>query len=114
MINILQLTGILILVISFMIGLGTGNLFYIAASMLGGFATSMIFFALARIIENQEKLLNPGDDDNETDDIYNIYETANDEGTAEPSEPLNKCPACGADITPGDKICPECGLTLED
>jgi len=54
----LGIIGLGVIVFSLMGGIMTGSLLGFIAVALGGFATSMIFFALSRIIENQNIIIN--------------------------------------------------------
>ena len=58
MTTILVIIGIFTLVASFIIGLMSGSGFGFILALVGGITSSMIFFALYKILENQEQIMN--------------------------------------------------------
>lgn len=53
MITLLYIVGVLTLVISGIVGIYSGSFLGFLISIAGGFATTIIFFALANILDNQ-------------------------------------------------------------
>ena len=57
MVTLLYIIGVIILIISGIAGLYSGSFIGFLISIAGGFATTIIFFALAKILDNQETIL---------------------------------------------------------
>jgi len=57
MILALYIIGAIVFVISIIAGFSSGSFIGFSVAMAGGIASAAIFFALARIIENQENII---------------------------------------------------------
>ena len=57
MLTLLYSIGAIVLIISIIIGIYSGAFMRFLVSVAGGIASAIIFFALAKILENQETIL---------------------------------------------------------
>ena len=55
MITLLYIIGVMILVVSGIVGVYSGSFIEFLISIAGGSVATIIFFALAKILENQER-----------------------------------------------------------
>ena len=96
MIILLYIIGIIGLIISIVIGIGTGSFWGFIISLSGGFASSIILFALASILDNQETILSSLASQEEKQRKY-----INKEKTT--------CPRCDREYDVDFSSCPHCG-----
>jgi len=56
-VKILHIVGVATMVVGFFVGIFTYNFIGFIVSFAGGFAGGLVYFTLAKIVENQEKII---------------------------------------------------------
>lgn len=96
MITALMITGALVMIISLIAGFASGSFVGFLAYFGGGIVASIMFFALSKILDNQESIL---------------YRLEYIEETAKGSRAREKkvCPNCSRQYDGDRNSCPHCG-----
>lgn len=93
---LLYLIGAIIIVASFIAGISSGTFLSFIISAMGGFASSVIFFAVAKIIENQKEIIFKLDFYFSEEKKYKAIEKKTcTKCNREYDEDYNSCPHCG-------------------
>ena len=96
MLTLLYSIGTIVLIISIIAGIYSGAFMGFLISVAGGIALAIIFFALAKILENQETIL---------------YKLAHQEENQRRYQKQEKktCPRCNKEYDIDFGSCPHCG-----
>jgi uncharacterized paraquat-inducible protein A len=95
MIFALYIAGAVILIISIIAGFSSGSMMGFLVAIAGGVSSALIFFALAKILDNQESIL------------FRLYQREG-EGKYRVLE-KTACPKCSYEYDSERNSCPHCG-----
>lgn len=96
MVILLYIIGVISFLVSLVAGINSRNFLGIVAGIIGGISSAVIFFSLARIIENQETLLS------EIEGLYSFIR--NFQATEK-----KLCAKCSREYDVSFGSCPYCG-----
>ena len=96
MLTLLYSVGVIVLIISIIAGIYSGAFMGFLISVAGGIASAIIFFALAKILENQEAILHKLIHQEETQSKHQKQEK-------------KICPRCNRVHDIDFSSCPHCG-----
>lgn len=96
MVILLYIIGVIVFIASLVTGFGTGTALGVILGIAGGISSAIVFFALAKIIENQQNM-------------FYMIETLNSFQRESQSKEKKTCPKCNRIYDISFSSCPHCG-----
>ena len=99
MISVLYIIGLIVFIISIVVGFSSGSILGFLIALRSGISSAIIFFAVAKILENQENIL---------------FKLENQEEMYKKSfiQPKIACPKCNYECDNDYTSCPHCGYRV--
>lgn len=97
MISVLYVIGVIFLIISIIVGILSGHILGFLIALGSGISSAIIFFALAKILENQELI------------VFKLEYNEKCMQNLLPAQPMVECQKCNYKYENEYASCPHCG-----